>query len=509
MSEFRVRKTWIDSITAVFAPDSTMKRMVSRARLEWTARHYDAAQTGRRTSGWNRNTSDVNATVARSALELRLHARDLIRNSAWARRGVNVIANNTVGWGITPKPLVESGQAAKLSAAWKAWAESTRCDRDGRLTFAGMQRQVMTSVAESGDVFVRRWPLKGAPVPFQLQLLEADYLDTSRSDDKTTYGIEFAADGSRAAYWLYSAHPGSGVSGIVSKRVPAEDILHVFRTERPGQTRGVSWFGPVIAALKDFDEYEDATLMKQKVASMLAGVVTGVGDGSAMGAQSAADPLIETWSPGQMLYLQDGTAVTFSNPPAVNEHDSYSKTNLRKICAGLGISVEELTGDYSQVNFSSARMSRLAHYANVKDWRWNMLIPIFCDGVWNWFTAFASGVAVPVEWTAPPMPMIEPDKEGLAYQRLIRVGAMTPSDMVREQGGDPDVHWPAYAADLKNLDTLGIKLDSDVRAVSQAGQNQVEAAEPEPVTAEEAAEAEAGRKLDALIADYARSQLVP
>ena len=62
-------------------------------------------------------------------------------------------------------------------------------------------------------------------------------------------------------------------------------------------------------------------------------------------------------------------------------------------------------------------MSRIAHWQNVSKWRWHTLIPQFCDGVWRWF--MDDGVKVGllreiprVEWTPPPMPMIEPDKEG-------------------------------------------------------------------------------------------------
>jgi hypothetical protein len=49
---------------------------------------------------------------------------------------------------------------------------------------------------------------------------------------------------------------------------------------------------------------------------------------------------------------------------------------------------------------------------------------------------------------------------------------MTPNEMVRERGFDPDVHWPEFAANLRTLDELGIVLDCDARKVSQAGLTQ-------------------------------------
>ena len=143
--------------------------------------------------------------------------------------------------------------------------------------------------------------------------------------------------------------------------------------------------------------------------------------------------------PGMIANLPVGKDVKFGNPPTVTD-SKFADRNLRKIAAGLGVSYEDLTGDYSQVNFSSARMSRLAHWANVRDWQWNMLVPQLCDGVWAWAMEAAQieglvGAELPTaEWTTPPMPMIEPDKEGLAYQRLVRNGVMTHDAMVREQG---------------------------------------------------------------------------
>ena len=80
------------------------------------------------------------------------------------------------------------------------------------------------------------------------------------------------------------------------------------------------------------------------------------------------------------------------------------------------------------------------------------------------------------EWTAPPMPMIEPDKEGLAYQRNIRGGIMTLSEAIRERGYDPDALFAEMADDWKKVDQLGLVLDSDPRKMTQAGQTQAAAA---------------------------------
>ncbi len=178
--------------------------------------------------------------------------------------------------------------------------------------------------------------------------------------------------------------------------------------------------------------------------------------------------------PGQILYLPPGKSVTFATPPSVAEHGTFTSSQLRRVAASLGVTYEDLTGDYSIATFSSARMARLSHWAKVRDWSWNMLIPQLCDGVWRWIMEPAAKVEgwpeVPrADWAPPPMPMLEPEKEGLAYTRLIRSGAMTLYQAIRERGEDPVSHLAEIAEGNAKLDELGIRLDSDPRRTSTSG----------------------------------------
>jgi lambda family phage portal protein len=470
---------------------------LARARARLLARNYEAAQAGRRTSGWGRALTDPNAAAQGAQLAyLRAHARDLVRNNPWARRGLQTITRNTVGWGI--RPNATGGGAERVMELFRRWGETTDCDAAGRLTFFGLQRQVMRTVVEAGEVLIRMRPRRlsdGLAIPLQLQLLEPDFIDTSRdgiigeAGGPIVQGIEHDAIGRRVAYWLFDRHPGSigavmsssGKLNPVSRRIPADGILHVFNQERPGQVRGPSWFASVDVRLHDFDEFEDATLMKHKIAACMAAFVTDI-DGTNTplgvgGTDSTTGSAIDSFEPGMIIPLPPGKNVQIANPPVSNDHQPYSATALRGVAAGLGVTYEDLTNDYSQVNFSSARMARIAHFGDVHDWRWNMLIPQFCAPAWRWMinALILAGERVedaPAEWTPPPVPMVDPDSEGKALRELVRTGAMTPDEMVREQGFDPDQHWKEYAASLARLDKLGIVIDSDARRTTGQGQSQ-------------------------------------
>ena len=77
---------------------------------------------------------------------------------------------------------------------------------------------IAREVMEVGECFVRfrpRSPKKGHTVPLQLQLIEAEQLPLWRTaieqmlpKNSVRCGIEFQADGRRAEYHFWKAHPG-------------------------------------------------------------------------------------------------------------------------------------------------------------------------------------------------------------------------------------------------------------------------------------------------------------
>jgi lambda family phage portal protein len=487
-----------DRFTASFAPAWTARRVRARTALELAVRHYDAAQPGRRTSGWNRNWSDANRAVAVAGAELRLHMRDLVRNNGYARKAQGVIANHTTGgWGITPRP---TGPASERAAQlWKVWADTTDCHSAGLTTFAGIQDQVLRSWVTDGEVLIRRRPRRledGLSIPLQLQVLEADYLDTSKDGfdgqegGPVINGVEHDAIGRRVAYWLYPEHPGSSRAKGVSQRVRASDVIHVFLPERPGQVRGVAPAAAAIAPLKDFDEFEDAELLRQKIAACFAAFVTDM-DGSAagLGEVDSTDDRLEMLEPGAIEDLPPGRDVSFGTPP-VPSPGAFSERTLRKIAAGFDVTYEDLTGDYSRVNFSSARMARLSHWGGIRRLQWQMVVPQLCTRVWTWAMeqAVVAGLlpAIPgAEWTCPQMLMLDPEKEARALLLQVRSGALTHDQMVLEMGENPTTHWQNYAAGNAQRKALGIILDSDAHNVSQAGQAQPEPPADEPADEDE------------------------
>lgn len=490
-----LQRNWLDRALGAIAPRWSLRRLHARVAHDLVLRNYEGAASGRRTQGWRRTSTDANQATGPFVSRLRDVARDLVRNNPYAESALATIVDHAVGWGIQAKPMPKSDKALRL---WRQWAETTACDADGMHDFYGLQKLVMRAVAESGEVLIRRRfrrPEDGLPIPIQLQILEPDFLDHAKDSiplnaggARIVQGVEFDAIGRRVAYWLFREHPGSAFATATSERVPADNVLHVFKGMRPGQVRGVSWFAPVLLTMKDFDELADATLMKQKIAACLSVLTTDIdGSNAPLGStDTSVDPQIDSLEPGMILNVPAGRSVEVVQPPSVREYPEFAQITLRQIATGLGVTYEDLTGDYTDLPFSAARMSRLRHWQRVEDWRWRLLVPQFCTPVWRWVAEIAAifgTVLGEVDWTASPAPMIDPVNEGLAYMRNVRAGIMSLSEALRERGYDPDDVLAEMAADNTKLDALKLILDSDPRQMTQAGQLQGKALPKAPAPA--------------------------
>jgi len=489
-----MESNFYDKIIGFFSPTASLRRMKARFAQEFLSttmkRKYEGAATGRRMDGWNSGGgTSANAEVKMGASSIRERARDLCRNNAYATKGLDVIVNSVIGKGIYTQIMAPTNDVdQKFTKLFQDWAGSIRCDFDGVNNYYQMQRLVLRTVAESGECLIRkRIPIEKTEIPLQLQILEPDYLDTSRDGFKNNetgnevwQGIEIDAQGRRVAYWLFTDHPGetsrSLKSSFQSVRVPKEDILHVYKMDRPGQLRGVSWFATVIVTLRDFDDYLDAQLLRQKIAACYSVFIQDI-ETPELTAENQAKLIGERLEPGGIEILPPGKTISFANPPGVQNFQEYTSSVLRSISSGLGVTYEALTNDYSQVNFSSGRMGWLEFQRNVDAWRWLLLVPQFCKPGFQWFLESASLVGasaqgVTAKWTAPRREMIDPVSEVNALNQAVRSGFVTLSEAIRQSGSDPEDHLNEIQSDNAKLDEKGILLDCDPRAMTKAGFNQ-------------------------------------
>lgn len=426
----------LDNLLLALSPGLVEKRAQSRLRAtqlrkaEQTINAYEAGGLGRRFGGLKDRSSSANYEVGRSLPRMRNRHRAMMRDNPWAAAAVRGIITNTIGYGITSEVFSGGAKDQKLTDLWLRFAESTQCDAGGTSNFYGLQAAALESTCGAGEVVARRrWrrPEDKLVVPFQVELIEPDYLDHTRDQNlpnggRIVQGVEFDIIGRRVAYWLFKDHPGDSLSRFsASTRVDARDVAHMYRVDRPQQVRGVPWGHAAMLALHDLDGFEDAFLLRQKLANCFMAVETETDPlhqvDSDADAADASDLDLEELEPGIIYRPKPGRELTWSNPPLAAEYGAYVDRVLYRVAAAYGISYQTLTGNLKDVNFSSGRMGWMDFQRNIDRWRWNMVIPQFCEKVAGWFleAAVLTGAKVSddtrFEWTPPRREMIDPAKE--------------------------------------------------------------------------------------------------
>lgn len=469
----------LDKLITLFSPEAGLKRQVARAAIQRAGaraadslnlRAYEGAKTGRRTGGWITGATSADAEVASSAVKLRDRTRSLCRDNPYASRARDVYVANVVGTGIT----VKAGSAKEAFEQW-----TTECDADGMLDFYGLQALVMRCVFESGECLIRyreRRPEDGLLVPLQLQVLEPDYLDATKTGAVNgggwlISGIEYNAIGQRVAYHLHNQHPGDVANRskpLESKRIPADQVLHIFERLRPGQSRGVPRMSSILLKMRDLDDYEEAELVRKGIESCFSAIVTTEDNGVSLseGTTDINGNRIETLGAGLIQYLKPGQDIRFGAPANGGDYGAYTKTQLRAIASGIGITYEQMTGDLSDVNYSSIRAGLVEFYKTVDMLQWHVLVPMMLAPIWKrWAeTAFAvKAIRTPApamaKWTPPRRQWVDPLKDVNAARAEISAGITSISETIRARGEDPDKIFAEIADERKQLETLGITVD--------------------------------------------------
>lgn len=485
----------LEAVIRTFSPRAALSRAQARHALgiidAMEKRRFDGASKSARMAEWKRPGTSADGALWGNLALLRNSSRDLTRNNAWSEKALTVIQSNTVGTGINGQIVGRNDtQRKKLQELWRDWTETTDIDADGMLDLVGLENLIIRTIAESGEVLIRRRYRRTRDqlaIPIQLQVLEPDYLDSGKDsilDDGSEIrnGIEFDKRGRRVAYWLFDEHPGDNIGynfAHKSIRVPAADVIHAFDPKRAGQSRGYPWAAPAIRKLKDFDEYEDAQLVRQKIAACFAGIIydgNGAGNGGATGLSKdgTKEAGFDYLQPGIIETLPPGKQITFPQPPTVQNYDEYMRAILRAVAAAYGITYEALTGDYSNVNFSSGRMGWLEMGRNVTRWQHTIMKIQVLETIGRWFFGGANlmgydNVGAYFKWVMPRREMIDPTKEVPALGKKIRLGLTSLQRAHAEQGYDTDEVLAEIKADNEKLDKLGIILDSDPRKVNTAG----------------------------------------
>lgn len=445
-------------------------------------RRFDAAAGGRRWSGTPHFGAIGPETLA-AGPSLRSRARHAVANQSLAANAVSLYATGLVGAGVTAAsghPDPEMRRA--LDDGFAAWG--------ARVGWPALQEAAVRALVTDGEALLRLGlDDDGAPT---VQHLAAEQLDEAMTVNLAdgrfiVGGVEFGADETPVAYHVRPMRPTAVWSDYApAVRVPAEDVLHVFRPMGAGAVRGVSWFAPVLLALSEYDQFADAALYSAKIQAMLCGFLLDMNGAGAPFDDDLTDISLE---PGTIRRLPAGFDVKFTSPQQMQQASDFADKIIRSIAAGLHIPEFLLGGDMRSVNYSSARTALVQFRQHLEQIQYNLLVPKLLAPVWRrWVTmAVLSGEidapgfdAEPKPYFAfeayfPAAPWVDPSKDAQATREMIAAGLMSRRQAVASLGYSVERLDAEIAADREREAALGLRFGAPAAA-----------AEPQPEESEDA-----------------------
>lgn len=475
---------WIDQAIAVLSPGMARRRVQERLAL----RYYDAALSGPRRQGFGGRATSANTEVGGALQALRDRARSMRRNTPHGHAMVEAMVARLIGTGLVPDWNTGSDRVdAQVTSLWEQWV--ARADIEGEIDFYSQQALAAASMIEGGEALTRFVDLRYAQdpqLPFRVQLLEGDHIDGARdnylqfagsgSGNYRRLGVELNEWARRLGYWLFPVHPGEAYSTRPSELVSADQVRLLYRPERIGQIRGVSWLAPVLLPSKDLAELLQNTIVKSGVEAAFSGFIesTAGGSGPLAGTVTTNSDTGESEympEPGTLYRMKPGEKVTFAEPKTSTQFEPVAVNTLQAMAVGVGLTYDVVTGDMRQANYSSLRKGEVGLRRLIEQLQHQTVIPRLCNPVADRFVdrAILAGSLRPRAdgygrtWIPPANEPTDPGKELDADIKAVRAGRMAPQEFITQWGRN----WKKVVRDTqafwKFCDENKIVLDIDPR----------------------------------------------
>ena len=382
--------------------------------------HEGASYSDPTLSDWYASGGSADADLLPEWDTLARRSRDLERNNGYITGAVQSFKDSIVGHKLAVNPAPNATLLGWDATRADEWARYTRAQFEtwfndpsefhaGRVMSGRMATiQAIGGWFMNGDHFALpfwkafpgcRWNTKIMPV-------EGDRVDTPPhlvNSREVRKGIEYDKLGAVKAIWFRKVHPGdhpsawaTGVAPDDYVRVPAytswgrRRVIMLFDPERAGQSRGRPMVTSIIRELRMAGHYTRTELQAAIVNALVAGVLesnmdpeTAAGvfasrdqDPNAYWKQSMAEyrPRLKG---GAILQLPLGASFKSHAPQRPNSaFDAFMQSVLHNIAAGLGISYEILTKDFTRTSYSSARATLL------ETWRFFMSKRAWIEEQW-------------------------------------------------------------------------------------------------------------------------------
>jgi lambda family phage portal protein len=479
---------------------------------------YHAGEVSRLFADFQGTYGSADADLRGDLVLMRNRARQMARDDVYVKRFLELLETNVIG---------DQGMVLQVKArdtaggmdvignrivedAWTVFGQVGNCTADGLMSMVDLEKYVVRTVARDGEAFVQVIRNNSFVHGIAFHAFEADMVDVDKTEKRPNgndirMGIEVDSFGRPVAFWVKKNHPGdnqfTSVTRNESVRVPAGDILHVYRRVRAGQTRGETWLHAALSQIKMLNAHREAELVASRMAASKMGFFT-----SETGEEAPADgydngvPIIEA-EPGTFHQLPAGVDFKAFNPdhPAT-AFAEFQKNILRGTASGLGVSYASLSGDLSDTSYSSVRQGALEERDQYRSLQKFFLDHFVARVYATWlrhvmefgyinlpatkFDKFFSATTFrPRGWQ-----WVDPQKEISAAGEALHLGIMSPQDVAAQYGRDFEETQSQWERDRETAATYGNELAYGPFGGNPQAKGMPEQAE-EPVAAPEPARA--------------------
>jgi lambda family phage portal protein len=476
---------------------------------------------------WTATNITNDSLLASQLLPMRSRARQLARDEDYMKAFLGACRQNVIGPnGVSlqmdvrnpARPQTGNGGGAEwiaepddlandaIEGAWDEFSKPWSYSPEGRMvphfTTGGRMSRVqfghlgITTAARDGEFLYRLVRGFDNPFGFAVQPINPDYLDECKNEvlpngDQIRMGVQKNKWGAVTGYWLRTWNPGDlfwtgrATSGYKSEFVSAEEVRHFYVPDDFELSRGYPWIHAGATRLKMLAGYEEAAIEAARAAACKHEYLEQVLDPNAPAPDYQGDAVdamgnpLSDLEPGTRELLPRGIKVNAIDPKYPHtEHRPFIVATLTGIAAGLQVSYSTLTGDLSQVNYSSLRAGLLPERDNwtllQSLWVLQVELPIFLDwlrmALLKGAIKLPNGSALPAarfEKFARPMfqgrrwPWVDPQKDQEANAIALTQRVTSRSAIVAQQGGDFEDTLRAIARDEKLAKKHGVTLPED------------------------------------------------
>lgn len=343
---------------------SNPKRRVLNAK-------YDSAQTTVENSrhwAWADNLSANAANSPGVRRTIRNRARYEIANNSYGRGIVNTLADDVVGTGPRLQMLgrnIDPESNQMLERLFHEWADA--------IGLASKLRTMRMARCQDGETFgiLLTNPNLDNPVTLDIQLIEADRVASPElsivglGTEPDLDGIIFDKFNNPISYQVLQSHPGDGALSQDAVKVPAKDMIHWFRPDRPGQARGVSEITSALPLFAMLRRYTLAVIAAAESAADFAGILHSdlAPDDAAL-----ADPFDTIALERNMLVtMPDGYDMTqIKAEQPVTTYGEFKKEILGEIARCISMPINIASANSGGFNFASGRLDHQTYFRSIE-----------------------------------------------------------------------------------------------------------------------------------------------